>query len=107
MMKKVIRLFTGGAFIAGLLAAADPGAGKAAYDRACKSCHGLDGTGNAKVAAAMKVDIRDLGSKEVQDIDDAQMKAIITDGKGKMKPIKTASGADVDNVVAYVRSLKK
>jgi hypothetical protein len=31
------------------------------------------------------------------------MKAIITEGKGKMKPIKTVSGTDVDNVVAYVR----
>lgn len=38
---------------------------------------------------------------------DAEMKSIITDGKGKMKAVKTVSGADVDNVVAYVRSFKK
>ena len=35
------------------------------------------------------------------------VKAVITDGKGKMKPVKTVAGADVDNVVAYVRALKK
>ena len=106
-MEKVIRLFTGFAIVTAVLMAADAGAGKAAYDRACKSCHGSDGTGNSKIAAAMKVDIRDLGSKEVQGVSDEQLKAIITDGKGKMKPTKTVSGADVDNVVAYVRSFKK
>ena len=106
-MKKVIRLFTGFAFVTAVLMAADAGAGKAAYDRACKSCHGSDGTGNPKIAAAMKVDIRDLGSNEVQGVSDEQLKAIITEGKGKMKPTKTVSGADVNNVVAYVRSFKK
>ena len=106
-MKKMIRLFTGFAFVTAVLMAADAGAGKAAYDRACKSCHGSDGTGNPKIAAAMKVDIRDLGSHEVQSVSDEQLKAIVTEGKGKMKPIRTVSGADVNNVVAYVRSLKK
>ena len=38
---------------------------------------------------------------------DADMKAIITNGKGKMKPVPSVSGGDLDNVVAYVKSLKK
>ena len=38
--------------------------------------------------------------------DDA-LKGIITDGKGKMKPIKSVSGKAADDVVAYMRSLKK
>ena len=29
------------------------------------------------------------------------------DGQGKMKPIGGLSGADIDNVVAYVHTLKK
>ena len=29
------------------------------------------------------------------------------EGTGKMKPIKTLSAADLDNVVAFTRSLKK
>jgi hypothetical protein len=38
---------------------------------------------------------------------DDDLKKVITDGKGKMKPIASASGAAADNVVAYIRSLKK
>ena len=51
--------------------------------------------------------MRDLGSNEVQSQSDAELKAVITGGKGKMKPIKTVTGADVDNVVAFMRTLKK
>jgi hypothetical protein len=51
--------------------------------------------------------MRHLGSKEVQASTDAEHKSIITDGKGKMKPMKTVSGAAVDDVVAYVRTLKQ
>jgi hypothetical protein len=35
------------------------------------------------------------------------MKKVITEGKGKMKPVKTISAAEADDVVAYVHSLKK
>ena len=31
----------------------------------------------------------------------------ITDGKGKMKAVKSVAGKDIDNVIAHVRSLKK
>jgi hypothetical protein len=36
-----------------------------------------------------------------------EMKKIITEGKGKMRPVSAVMGAATDNVVAYVRSLKK
>jgi ribosomal protein L19E len=55
----------------------------------------------------MKVDMKDLKSAEVQAMSDDDIKKVITDGKGKMKPVKTVSGAALDDVVAYVRSLKK
>jgi hypothetical protein len=38
---------------------------------------------------------------------DDELKKVITGGKGKMKPIAGVSGADADNVVAYIRTLKK
>src|SRR5262245_27824066 len=87
--------------------AADAAAGKAVYDKSCKSCHGADGTPNAAVAKMTKVEMKDLKSAEVQGMSDAQIKTVIADGQGKMKPVKTVTGADADTVVAYVRSLKK
>jgi hypothetical protein len=54
-----------------------------------------------------QVDMQDLKSTEVQAMSDADIKKIITDGKGKMKPVTSVSGPALDNVVAYVRSLKK
>ena len=89
------------------LAAGDAAAGKAVYDKSCKTCHGADGTANANIAKMMKVDIKNLGSAEVQALSDADLKKIVTDGQGKMKPIKVVTGKDLDNVIAYVRSLKK
>jgi mono/diheme cytochrome c family protein len=86
---------------------ADAKAGQAAYDKACKSCHGADGTANASLAKMLKADIKDLKSSDVQGQGDAALKAIVTDGKGKMKPVKTLAAAEVDDVVAYVRTLKK
>ena len=35
------------------------------------------------------------------------MKKIVTAGQGKMKPIKSVSGKAADDVVAYMRTLKK
>ena len=77
------------------------------YDKTCKTCHGATGTANPNIAKMMKVDIKDLGSPEIQKMSDADFKTTITEGKGKMKPVKSVAGKDIDNVVAYVRSLKK
>ena len=93
-------------FAAGALAA-DAKAGQAAYDKACKSCHGATGAPNPGIAKAMKVEMRDLKSAEVQAMSDTDLKHAITGGTGKMKPIKTVSAAEADNIVAYIRSWKK
>jgi mono/diheme cytochrome c family protein len=87
--------------------AADAKAGQAAYDKSCKGCHGSDGTPNAGLAKAMKVDMRDLKSAEVQAASDDDLKKVITAGKGKMHPVAGVTGKAVDDVVAYMRSLKK
>ena len=87
--------------------AADAKAGQAVYVKACKSCHGADGTPNAGMAKMLKVEMRDLKSPEVQATSAADMKKIVTDGKGKMKPVKAVEGPAVDDVVAYVKTMKK
>ncbi len=86
---------------------ADAKAGQGVYEKSCKSCHGADGTPNAAIAKMMKVEMRDLKSPEVQSRSDADLKKVITEGQGKMKPIASVTGASVDDVVTYVRSLKK
>ena len=89
------------------VAAGDATAGHAVYDKACKTCHGATGTANPNIAKMMKVDIKDLSSAEIQGKSDADLKTIIAEGKDKMKPVKTVAGKDIDNVIAFVRSLKK
>jgi len=84
--------------------AADAAAGKAVYDKSCKSCHGADGTPNPGMVKMMKVDIKDFKTTAYSDAD---IKTAVTAGKGKMKPIPTITGASLDNVTAYVQSLKK
>jgi mono/diheme cytochrome c family protein len=87
--------------------AADAKAGQVVYAKACRSCHGSDGTPSAAMAKMMKVEMKDLKSPEIQAMSDDDIKKVIADGKGKMKPAKTVTGGDADNVVAYIRTLKK
>jgi mono/diheme cytochrome c family protein len=86
--------------------AQDAKAGKEVYDKSCKSCHGADGAPVAAIAKMMKVEMKDLKSPDVQKMSDADIKKSITDGKGKMKPIKTVTGKSLDDVVAFVKTLK-
>jgi mono/diheme cytochrome c family protein len=106
-MQKILATCTLFALCTTAALGANAKAGQAIYDKSCKSCHGVDGTPNADVAKMMKVEMKDLKSTEVQALSDEDMKEIITKGKGKMKPVKTVSGPAVDDVIAYVRSLKK
>jgi hypothetical protein len=55
----------------------------------------------------MKVELKDLKSPGVQAMSDADISKIITDGKGKMRPITGVTGASLDPVIAYLRSIKK
>ena len=59
------------------------------------------------MAKAMKVEMKDLKSAEVQAIGEADFQKVITMGKGKMHAIPAVTGAGVDDVIAYVHSLKK
>jgi len=86
--------------------AADAKAGQAAFEKSCKGCHGATGSPNPAVAKMLNASIPELSSAAVQDQSDEDLKKVIADGKGKMKPIKTLAGSP-DDVVAYLRTLKK
>ncbi len=87
--------------------AADSAAGKTLYDSKCKTCHLADGSGNPGMGKALGVTIKPLGGADVQGMSDADLKKVVTAGSGKMKPVAGVAGGDLDNVVAYVRTLKK
>lgn len=87
--------------------AGDVAAGKIVYDKKCKICHGDMGEGNPDVAKKLKAEQKPLWSDEIQKKTDAEFKKVISEGKGKMKPPKHVSDEDMNNVIAFVRTLKK
>jgi len=93
--------------VAPAASAADATAGKDVFLKKCKTCHGEDGSGNQGMAKLLKTTITPLDSDEVQSKSDADIKKIITEGKDKMKPVKDLTDADIANVIAFVRTLKK
>jgi len=90
-----------------LFAAGNAAAGKEIYAKKCVSCHGEAGEGKDAVAKMLKVEIKPLSSKEVQAKTDADLKKTILEGMGKMKAVSGVDAKQADDVVAYVRTLKK
>jgi mono/diheme cytochrome c family protein len=85
-----------------LAQAASATAGQPVYKAKCQMCHGADGSGNLP-----KAKVNPLGGAVVQAKSDADLKKSVTAGAGTMKPVAGVTGADLDNVIAFVRSLKK
>jgi cytochrome c2 len=83
----------------------DAAKGKTVFNR-CVMCHGAAGEGNEAIAKALGAQMPALGSKEVQALNDAELKKIVLEGKGKMKPV-SLSDAEVADVIAFLRTLKK
>ena len=95
------------AFSGRVAAGGDAQAGKAVYDLKCKMCHGADGKGNPAIAKAMKVTFPDLTSPAIQSKTDAEFTKQITEGGGKMQPIKGLTEEQISGVIAFIRSLAK
>lgn len=78
----------------------------ALYKSKCAICHGADGKGDTPVGK--KMGIRDLGSAEVQNMKDAELASIVSDGKNKMPGYKKSLTADqIKDLVTYIRSFGK
>lgn len=94
---------------AGSLAAAETPAN---WEKHCSTCHGADGKGVTMMGKKLK--IKDLTDPEFQKsfTDADAVKAVregikSEDGKTRMKPIAGLSDAEVQALVAYVRTLVK
>ena len=108
MKKGILTLASLGLLLAlGLpLTASDPDAkkGQAAFE-SCAPCHNTDST-EVKVGPGLK----DLFKREKlvngKPVNEANVKALITEGSGAMPPFGDAiSSEDKDNIVAYLKTL--
>jgi mono/diheme cytochrome c family protein len=106
MKTRSLAILTAIALILALPAMAAGPDGAAIYKSKCAACHGADGSGQTPVGKSMK--IRDLRSPEVQKQTDIQLTDIIAGGKGKMQGYgKTLSTAEIQALIAQIRTLKK
>ncbi|MCW5980302.1 MAG: cytochrome c [Bryobacteraceae bacterium] len=95
--------------------ASDKEAGKTVFDKTCAQCHGPEGKGDLSADKFYQVRIPRLNSEYVQGKSDQELKEIITKGKKKMTPVRPGQPTAehklkaewVDDVIAYVRTLKK
>lgn len=91
MQQVILKSIGGLMLVSGLaLAAGDVAAGKALYEKRCKTCH-----------TAKKVDPTAAAAKS-----DADLTKVIVDGD-KKHPKNKLSDEDLANVLAFVHSLKK
>ncbi len=103
-MKKAFVVMMFVAIVSMMSFAADAGADT--YKAKCQACHGANGTPNPAMAKSMG--LKDLGSAEVQGKSDADLKTMIDKGKGKMPSFEgKLTSAQIDEVVKYIRTLKK
>lgn len=96
---------------ASLLAQGDATAGKTKFDMFCVTCHGSTGAGDGPAANALDPKPKNL---QTTTRTDDELKKIIKEG-GASQGLSTTMVAwggtltdvDIENVVAYIRTLKK
>jgi len=117
------RIITGGLIAAatiavaagGALAKGDPARGKATFEQICAPCHGATGKGDGPASSALNPKPRNFTDTQYMSglTDDYIMKIVKQGGQAVGKsPMMPAMGAtlkeaDIENVIAYVRSLAK
>jgi len=80
--------------------------GPTLFKTKCAMCHGADGKGETPMGK--KLNVRDLGSPEVQKQTDAELTTIISKGKGKMPAFEGKLTAEqIGQVLAHIRELGK
>ncbi len=93
------------AFLVSINCFADSADSAALFKSKCAMCHGPDGT--ASTTMGKNLGIKSYKAPEVQKTSDADLKAIIVNGKGKMPSYKALTPEQVEGLVKYVRELGK
>ena len=80
--------------------------GETLYKAKCAVCHGADGKGETAIGKTNR--LRDLGSADVQKQSDAELSAIITNGRNKMPGYgKSLKPEQIKELVANIRAFGK
>jgi mono/diheme cytochrome c family protein len=88
--------------VAGLaLPAAAAPDGKALFEHKCAMCHGQDGTPKKMAEGSLAF----TSAEFKKDMNAAAIEKVITEGKEKMKPVKTLSPEEAKAVAEYVVSM--
>ena len=81
------------------------GSGADIFKAKCAMCHGADGSASTGMGKSMG--LKPLSSPEVQKMSDADLTALVTNGKGKMPASKgKLTDDEISAVVKYVKTLK-
>lgn len=87
--------------------AGDAAKGKDIYLKKCKSCHAEDGAGTPAMQKKFADKWKALGGKEVQAMNDAAIIKGIEAAANHKALLKTTTPAELGDVIAHVRTLKK
>lgn len=81
-------------------------AGKEVYQKRCQACHGVDGTGNPKMAKILGITIPPVNGIALEKKSDAEHLTVIADGQGKMPGfVKQLTAEERQQVLAYMKTL--
>jgi mono/diheme cytochrome c family protein len=92
-MKRIVIAAALAIGLAGVAQAAEDGA--ALFKSKCAACHGQNAEGGKMAPVA-------IAGKPA-----AEVKKVITEGKGKMKPVKNVTDAEADAIAKAVSQMKK
>lgn len=107
MLRPLIPIVFAGMILAPAFGAGDAEKGKELYMKRCKSCHAEDGAGTPAMQKKFGEKLLPLGGKEVQAMKDAEIAKKFNEAVNHKALIKSLQPGDLDDVIAFIRTLKK
>lgn len=107
MLRLLIPAVFAGMMLAPAFGAGDAEKGKELYMKRCKSCHAEDGAGTPAMQKKFGEKLLPLGGKEVQAMKDAEIAKKFNEAVNHKALIKSLQPGDLDDVIAFIRTLKK